>query len=59
MRDTSDRLIHEVKLEKTAHDLAVVDIKRGGRCPGTGLMLAKFLHFDNTQRAVHAPCSIM
>ena len=38
-----------------AHDPAVVDIKRGGRRPGAGLMLANFLHFDNMERAVHAP----
>ena len=38
-----------------AHDPAVVDIKRGGRRPGAGLVLANFLYFDNTHRTVHAP----
>ena len=42
-------------LEKMAHDPAVIDIKRGGRRPGAGLVLTNFLHFDNTQCAVHAP----
>ena len=37
------------------HDPAVVDIKRGGRRPGAGLVLANFLYFDNTHRTVHAP----
>ena len=35
-----------------AHDPAVVDIKRGGRRPGAGLVLANFLRYDNTQRAL-------
>ena len=34
-----------------AHDPAVVDINRGGRRPGAGLVLANFLHYDNMQRA--------
>ena len=33
-----------------AHNPAVVDIKKGGRRPGAGLVLANFLHYDNTQR---------
>ena len=41
-----------------AHDPAVVDIKRGGRRPGAGLVLVNFLHIDNAQCAVHAPCII-
>ena len=48
------------KVEKMAHDPAVVDIKRGGRCPRAGLMLANFY---TLQRTMHAPsafthCSI-
>ena len=43
-----------------AHDPAVVDIKRGGRHPGAGLMLTNFY---TSRCAVHAPsafthCSI-
>ena len=34
-----------------AHDPAVVDIKKGSRRPGAGLVLANLLHYDNTQRA--------
>ena len=40
--------------EKRAHDPAVIDIQGGGKRPGAGLVLANFLHYDNTQRAVHA-----
>ena len=35
-----------------AHDLAVVDIKKGGRCPGASLMLANFY----TLTIRNAPC---
>ena len=38
-------------VEKMAHDPAVVDIKGGGRRPGTGLVLANVLYYDNKQRA--------
>ena len=40
-------------------DTAVVDIKRGGRLPRAGLVLANFLHYDSTQRAMHALSSFM
>ena len=42
------------KVEKMAHDPALIDIKKDGRCPGAGFVLANFLYYDNMQYAMHA-----
>ena len=62
--DTRDRSITRWKVDMMAHDPAVVNIKRGGRCPGAGLVLANFLHYNNTQRtrlalSAFTRCSIL